>query len=85
MKKVISFIVFFVTGGWLYACPVCEKQQPRVLRGVTHGAGPENQWDYVIVWAGVIIVLFTIFYSIKWIFRPGEKSGSHIKQTVLNT
>ncbi len=68
---------------WALTCPVCEKQQPEILRGVTHGAGPQNDWDYVIVWIGVIIVLLTFFYSLKWIIRPGEKSISHIKQHIL--
>jgi len=66
------------------ACPVCERNQPKVLRGVTHGAGPESQWDYVIVWTTVAIVLLTLFFSVKWLIRPGEKSEKHIKRMILN-
>lgn len=66
-----------------FACPACEKQQPELLRGVSHGAGPQSNWDYVIVWAAVLIVLATLFYTIKWIVKPGEKSEEHIKRTVL--
>ncbi|MEP6713371.1 MAG: hypothetical protein ABJA37_13175 [Ferruginibacter sp.] len=84
MKKIITllpvlFIVFFTM-----ACPVCERQQPRILRGITHGAGPENNADYIIVWAAVAIVLFTLFFSIKWLIQPGEKSAAHIKRFILN-
>lgn len=66
------------------ACPACEKQQPKLLRGITHGTGPDSQWDYAIVSITVIIVIFTLFYSLKWIFRPGEKSENHIKNLIIN-
>lgn len=84
MRKLFLMLSLLIISNWVIACPVCEKQQPKVLRGVTHGAGPQSQWDYVIVWIGVVIVLFTLFYSLKWILRPGEKSISHIKQHILN-
>lgn len=65
------------------ACPVCEKQQPEILRGITHGAGPEDRWDYVIVWTMVLIVVVTLFYSVKWLIQPGERSKDHIKRFIL--
>lgn len=67
-----------------FACPVCEKQQPKILQGISHGAGPQSSIDYAIVWAAVIIVLVTLFYSIKWMLKPGERSDDHIKRTVLD-
>ena len=84
MTTLFLMLSLLVISNWALACPVCEKQQPKVLRGVTHGAGPQSQWDYVIVWIGVVIVLLTLFYSLKWIIRPGERSTSHIKQHILN-
>ncbi len=66
------------------ACPACEKQQPKVLQGISHGAGPQSNWDYVLVWATVILVVLCFFFSIKWLTRPGEKSKDHIKRTVLD-
>lgn len=66
------------------ACDVCNKQQPEILQGIAHGAGPENNWDYVIVWSTVVIVIFTLYFSIKWLLRPGEKSKEHIKRLILN-
>lgn len=66
------------------ACPACEKQQPKLLKGITHGAGPDSNWDYVIVIITAIIVLFCLFFSVKWLLRPGEKSKSHIKFSILN-
>ena len=84
MRKLILMLSLLIISTWATACPVCEKQQPKVLQGITHGAGPQNQWDYVIVAIGVGIVLFTLFYTMKWIIRPGEKSASHIKKHILN-
>lgn len=66
------------------ACPACERQQPKILRGIIHGAGPESKWDYMIVWATVAIVLLTLFFSVKWLISPGEKSDLHIKRFILN-
>ena len=68
----------------LLFCPACEAAQPRLLRGITHGAGPESRWDYLIVWITVIITLLTLFYSVKWLIRPGEKNAHHIKNLILN-
>jgi uncharacterized protein HemY len=84
MKKCILILFLLITSGSIYACPVCEKQQPKILSGITHGGGPESRWDYVIVWIGVVIVLITLIYTLKWIFRPGENSKNHIKQFILN-
>jgi len=66
------------------ACPACEKAQPRILRGITHGAGPESRWDYLIVWIAVLITVLTLYYSIKWLIRPGETTTGHIKHFILN-
>lgn len=84
MGKFFLMFSLLLISNWGFACPVCEKQQPKVLQGITHGAGPQSQWDYVIVAIGTLIVLITLFYSVKWIIRPGEKSLSHIKQHIFN-
>jgi hypothetical protein len=82
---------FFIIIGLLWitsvcgACPVCERNQPRVLRGITHGAGPQSRWDYLIVCAMLAVVVLTLFYSIKWLIRPGEREAGHIKYTILNS
>ena len=66
------------------ACEVCKKQQPKILRGVTHGAGPQSDWDYVIVVVAALIVGVSLLLSVKWMVRPGEKEKDHIKRSVLN-
>jgi len=66
------------------ACPACEKQQPKLLRGITHGAGPSGPMDMFLVWLMVAVVIVSLFYSIKWLIKPGEKSPDHIKRFILN-
>mgnify|MGYP001551285746 CR=1 FL=1 len=84
MKKTFGLLLLLLPRLAALACPACEAQQPKILRGITHGAGPSGKWDYFIVWVAVVIVLFTLFYSVKWLIRPGEKSPEHIKRMILN-
>ena len=66
------------------ACEVCKKQQPKVLRGITHGAGPQTDWDYLVVFGTALIVVVSLFYTIKWILHPGEQEREHIKNSIFN-
>ncbi len=66
-----------------FACPICEKQQPKVLRGIVHGGVPDGNWDYVIVTSVAAITLVTLFFAVKWIIRPGEKDKNHIKYSSI--
>lgn len=84
MKKILLLIplIAFSISSW--ACPACEAQQPKILRGITHGAGPTSNWDYVAGIVTILIVLFVLFYTIKWLINPGERESTHIKRTILN-
>lgn len=84
MKKIWLGMLLMVSGFGAVACPECEKQQPKLLRGITHGAGPDSNWDYLIISVAVLIVLATLYFTIKWLVNPGEKSETHIKQWILN-
>ncbi len=85
MKKKIFFILgSLFTSAAAFACTACDKQQPKVLKGISHGVGPQSQWDYLIVSVVAIIVLVSLYYSVKWMIKPGEKSANHIKRTILN-
>mgnify|MGYP001175456162 CR=1 FL=1 len=84
MKKIWCLISLLVSAASIYACPACEKQQPKLLRGITHGAGPSSNWDYVIILAAVVVVLATLYFTVKWLLKPGEKEMNHIKRTILN-
>ena len=84
MKKLLLTLFAAFLSLAAFACPVCEKQQPKVLQGISHGAGPQSNCDSIIVWATVAVVLLCLFFSVKWLARPGEKSSDHIKRTVLD-
>lgn len=84
MKIILLSITLTFVSLFTFACPACEKQQPKLLQGITHGGGPGSNWDYVIISIAVIVVLFTLFFSVKWLVRPGEQSQSHIKRLILN-
>lgn len=84
MKKSITTLCLLLSSLWLLACPVCDRNQPKILKGITHGTGPDSKWDYLIIAIVLIIVAFTLFYSVKWLIRPGEKSATHIKRFILN-
>lgn len=83
MKKIFFPLLLLLSYATSFACPVCEKKQPKVLQGIAHGAGPESQWDYVIVGATVAITVITLFFAIKWLIKPGEKEENHIKRMFL--
>ena len=84
MKKLILILTILFLNVVTFACPACEKQQPKIFRGAIHGAGPDSDWDYLITAGAAIIVLVTLFYAVKWIIKPGENNNNHIKRTVLN-
>jgi len=85
MKKIISLLtlLMIVSHAAVFACDACKKKQSVVFGGLTHGKTPDSQWDYVIVLVMVVVVLLTLFYSVKWLIRPGEKSQDHIKKFIL--
>ena len=82
MKKYITIIILLVQA-IVFACPVCERNQPKILRGIVHGAGPESNWDYVSIWLTIIIAIITLIYSLKYLILPGEKNKDHIKYFIL--
>ncbi len=86
MKKILSvFTVLFFLGNQLsWACDVCQKNQPAGFENITHGPGPSGMLDYIIIWTGVIIVVGTLFYSLKFLIRPKESNPDHIKNIVRN-
>lgn len=66
------------------ACPVCEKQQPKITQGITHGAGPQSNWDWVIIAVITTVTVLTFVFSLKYLIKPEEKNTDHIKQLILN-
>lgn len=87
MMKVLSLILLFLTTLGInaaLACDVCQKNQPKVLENITHGVGPQGTIDFVITWSAVVIVVLTLFFSIKYLIRPKEQQLSHIKNVIVH-
>lgn len=84
MKRLLFLVILLPAFVSAYSCPGCDAQQPKILRGITHGAGPQSKWDLLIVAVAAVIVIATLFFSLKWLLSPGEKGEKHIKRLVLN-
>ena len=85
MKRVLLIVVILLMqSSRLLACELCQRNQPKILQDVTHGEGPQGQWDYVITWTAVGIVAVVLFFSIKFLVRPSENNPKHIKYIVVN-
>lgn len=86
MKVRTSLILLFVLlAQMVSACPVCEKQQPKITQGLTHGAGPQSNWDWVIIAFITAITVLTFVFSLKYLIKPKEKNTNHIKRLILNS
>ena len=84
MRKIILLLTILLTRQVVFACDVCKKQQPKVLQGITHGTGPQSNWDYVIVIAVAMLVVATLYCSLRSLLKPKEQSENHIKYSILN-
>ncbi|MCB0409957.1 MAG: hypothetical protein KDD29_07030 [Flavobacteriales bacterium] len=86
MKKYTLLILLTILQvGSAIACEVCQNNQPEILKGVTHGTGPESRFDNIIIAVAIIIVLFTLYYSLKYLIKPNENNPKHIKNLILST
>ena len=83
MKKLITFILLILFQIAAFSCPVCERNQPKVLRGIVHGAGPDSNWDYVSIVITIIIAILALIYTIKWLWKPNENNKDHIKYSIF--
>lgn len=84
MKKFIILIKLVCINQYaLWACNACEKQQPKITQGITHGAGPDSNWDWLIVAVICAITLITFCLSLKYLIKPLEQNSNHIKRLIL--
>lgn len=85
MKHIFSFLgqIFFLSPIGAYACDVCQDKQPEILKGITHGPGPQGPFDYFIIIISVIIVMVTLYLSIKLMIKPKESAPNHIKNYIV--
>lgn len=56
---------------------------PLVAVAADNGPG-HGVIDYAIVVFGVLIVIGVLVFTIRYLVRPGENSGSHIKRRILD-
>ncbi|MET4080563.1 hypothetical protein ABIB40_000507 [Pedobacter sp. UYP30] len=82
-RKITLTAVAMFFGAVTFACPVCDRAEPKIFRGLVHGGGPNSNSDYIIIAIMTILVLLTLFYSVKFLVKPGERSTNHIKRTIL--
>lgn len=80
----LILVLFFFSWQISLACDACKLQQPKITQNLTHGTGPQSNWDWFIVSIIGLITLYTLVYSAKFLIKPGEKSRKHIKNNVLN-
>lgn len=85
MKKLAISLLVMLFSLPMWACEVCEKQQPAILKGISHGTGPQSGWDMPIIYASGVIVLFTLVFSVKFLVKPNEDAENHIKRSILNS
>ncbi|MBR9915578.1 MAG: hypothetical protein GYB32_12260 [Algicola sp.] len=78
----ISFLILYTKLS--FACPVCDKNQPAVTRGWTHGIGPSGMVDWVIISVMVAITIFILLVSVKALVNPKENDKHHIKNSILD-
>lgn len=83
--KTRMLILILLAFGFMeaWACEVCQSKQPKILKNVTHGTGPQDNWDYIITWSAVVIVAVTLFLSAKYLIKPRESNPDHIKRIIV--
>ena len=88
LKKYKSFlltvVLVFVANTVTFACEACNQNQPKILRNITHGSGPQSNWDYFVVIAMVLITVYTLYATIRcFLTRKTELKYNDIKNTIL--
>ena len=84
MKKYIILLFLLILKLDVIGCEACKKQQAGGFGGITHGSGPDSNWDYLIVFVMVVITLYVLIATIKCFIKSGEKDEEHIKRMILN-
>lgn len=88
IRKYKSFLLTFalvvLANVATFACEACNKNQPKILRNITHGSGPQSNWDYFVVILMVLITVYTLYATIRcFVTRKTELKYNDIKNTIL--
>ncbi|RFZ91159.1 hypothetical protein D0C36_19660 [Mucilaginibacter conchicola] len=84
MRKYIFTISVILVSGTAFACDACKKQKS-LFTGISHGRGPESNWDYLIVALMIVVTLYVLFAALKCMFKSSENHRSHIKYTFIES
>lgn len=84
-RKLIPFLALFLLSDIsAMACEACNQNQPKILRGITHGNGPQSNWDYFVVIIMVLVTLYSLYATVKCFVKPSDKKYNNIKTIILN-
>ncbi len=83
-KLILLIALIFINNVTTMACEACNQNQPKILRGITHGSGPQSNWDYFVVIIMVLVTLYSLYATVKCFVKPTDKQYNDIKNTILN-
>ena len=83
MKTKLATLIVFLVSFTSMACPLCDANQPKGFKSITHGLGPQGNIDYIIMYSAIIIVGYTLIMSLKYLLKPREDSKKHIKNLII--
>lgn len=46
---------------------------------------PQGKIDFLLIYVSIVIVGYTLYHGLKYLIRPGEKAGDHIKRKILKS
>lgn len=84
LTGMISIALLLASSYPVTACEACKKQQPKLLQGITHGPGPDSNWDYLIVSIMVVITVYSLYAMIRYMAKSRDKVYQNIKTSILN-
>ncbi len=83
LRVVCTFAFVLLANINAFACEACNQNQPKILRNITHGGGPQSNWDYFVVVIMIVVTIYTLYATIKCFVKPKEKRYNEIKRTIL--
>ncbi|MFP3834590.1 hypothetical protein SAMN05421594_2683 [Chryseobacterium oleae] len=77
-------VILILWTSYAMGCDACQLRQPEVTKDLTHGTGPESDWDWFIVGIVILITVLAFIFSVKYLIKPDEKDLRHIKYSVFS-
>lgn len=79
--RIVVFLAVFFNHNNLFAQWYCENVP---ATGTVSNGSSNALSDSIIIGVSIMIVIFTLIMSVKFLFKPGEKNPDHIKNIVKN-